>query len=102
MKTLPSDLLIGFLVFLIVDFYNNNSNTTTRSISYSNFLSDVKNGSVSSVQIRGNNILGKYNDGSNFSTYAPNDLNLIDKLEKNNIEIIAQPLEKTLQAYLMF
>ena len=29
-----------------------------------------------------------------FSTYAPNDLSLIDKLEKNNIEIIAQPLEK--------
>ena len=95
LKNLAIWLLIGFLVFLIVDFYNNNnSSTTTRSISYSNFLSDVKNGSVSSVQIRGNNILGKYNDGSNFSTYAPNDLNLIDKLEKNNIEIIAQPLEK--------
>ena len=75
LKNLAIWLLIGFLVFLIVDFYNNNnSNTTTRSISYSNFLSDVKNGSVSSVQIRGNNILGKYNDGSNFSTYAPNDL----------------------------
>ena len=34
---------------------------------------------------------------SSFSTYAPNDMNLIDKLEKNNIEIIAQPLEKILQ-----
>ena len=52
LKNLAIWLLIGFLVFLIVDFYNNNnSNTTTRSISYSNFLSDVKNGSVSSVQI---------------------------------------------------
>ena len=31
---------------------------------------------------------------ANFSTYSPNDLGLIDKLEKNNIEIIAQPLKK--------
>ena len=58
LKNLAIWLLIGFLVFLIVDFYNNkNSSTATRSISYSNFLSDVKNGSVSSVQISGNNIL---------------------------------------------
>ena len=76
-------------------FYNaNNTQVSTKNISYSSFLDDVKNGNVSSVQIRGNNILGKYNDGSSFTTYSPNDLGLIDKLEKNNIEIIAQPLEK--------
>ena len=33
-------------------------------------------------------------NGTLFSTYSPNDPSLIDKLEKNNIEIIAQPLEK--------
>ena len=95
LKNLAVWLLIGFLVFLIVDFYNsNNTQVNNKNISYSSFLDDVKNGNVSSVQIRGNNILGKYNDGSNFTTYSPNDLGLIDKLEKNNIEIIAQPLEK--------
>ena len=83
------------LGFLIVDFYNsNNTVNNIKPISYSNFLNDVKNGNVSSVQIQGNNITGRYNNGSNFSTYAPNDLGLIDKLEKNNIEIIAQPIEK--------
>ena len=96
LKNLAVWLLIGFLVFLIVDFYNaNNTQVKTQNISYSSFLDDVKDGNVSSVQIRGNNILGKYNDGSNFTTYSPNDLGLIDKLEKNNIEIIAQPLEKS-------
>ena len=95
LKNLAVWLLIGFLVFLIVDFYNaNNTQVSTKNISYSSFLDDVKNGNVSSVQIRGNNIVGKYNDGSSFTTYSPNDLGLIDKLEKNNIEIIAQPLEK--------
>ena len=96
LKNLAVWLLIGFLVFLIVDFYNaNNTQVSTKNISYSSFLDDVKNGNVSSVQIRGNNIVGKYNDGSSFTTYSPNDLGLIDKLEKNNIEIIAQPLEKS-------
>ena len=81
------DFVSGFLVFLIVDFYNaNNTQVSTKNISYSSFLDDVKNGNVSSVQIRGNNIVGKYNDGSSFTTYSPNDLGLIDKLEKNNIE----------------
>ncbi len=95
LKNLAVWLLIGFLVFLIIDFYKtNNTVQQSRVVSYSNFLSDVKNGNVSRVEIRGNNITGEYSNGTLFSTYSPNDLSLIDKLEKNNIEIIAQPLEK--------
>ena len=95
LKNLAVWLLIGFLVFLIIDFYKTNNNVQqSRVVSYSNFLSDVKNGNVSKVEIRGNNITGEYSNGTLFSTYSPNDLSLIDKLEKNNIEIIAQPLEK--------
>ena len=95
LKNLAVWLLIGFLVFLIIDFYKtNNSVQQSRVVSSSNFLSDVKNGNISRVEIRGNNITGEYSNGTLFSTYAPNDLSLIDKLEKNNIEIIAQPLEK--------
>ena len=46
-------LLIGFLVFLIVDFYQRNSNSQpTQPLSYSNFLTEVKNGNVSRVEIR--------------------------------------------------
>ena len=63
-------------------------------ISYSNFLSEIKNGNVSRVEIRGNNITGEYSNGSYFSTYSPNDLNLIEKLEKNGVEINALPLDK--------
>ena len=95
LKNLAVWLLIGFLVFLIIDFYKTNNTVQQSSVvSYSNFLSDVKNGNVSRVEIRGNNITGEYSNGTLFSTYSPNDLSLIDKLEKNNIEIIAQPLEK--------
>ena len=95
LKNLAIWLLIGFLVFLIIDFYKANE-TSQRSVpvSYSNFLTELNNGNISKVEIRGNNIKGEYSNGSMFTTYAPNDLNLIEKLEKNNVEINALPLDK--------
>ncbi len=95
LKNVAIWLLIGFLVFLIIDFYKSNDvSQRTSPISYSNFLTELQNGNVSRVEIRGNNIKGEYSNGSLFSTYAPNDMSLIEKLEKNNVEIIALPLDK--------
>ncbi len=94
LKNLAVWLLIGFLVFLVIDFYQANGNSqSSQPISYSNFLSEVKNGNVSRVEIRGNNIKGELNNGSFFSTYSPNDQGLISRLEQGSVEIIAKPLE---------
>ena len=94
LKNLAVWLLIGFLVFLVVDFYQGNSpSKTSQPLSYSNFLTEVKNGNVSRVEIRGNNIKGELNNGSVFTTYSPNDQGLISRLEKSSVEIIALPLE---------
>ena len=94
LKNLAVWLLIGFLVFLVIDFYQSNGeNQSTQPLSYSNFLNEVKNGNVSRVEIRGNNIKGELNNGSIFSTYSPNDQGLISRLEQGNVEIIAKPLE---------
>ena len=65
----------------------------SQPLSYSNFLTEVKNGNVSRVEIRGNNIKGELNNGSVFTTYSPNDQGLISRLEKSSVEIIALPLE---------
>ena len=94
LKNLAVWLLIGFVVFLVVDFYQGGSpNKTTQPLSYSNFLTEVKNGNVNRVEIRGNNIKGELNNGSVFTTYSPNDQGLISRLEKSSVEIIALPLE---------
>jgi cell division protease FtsH len=93
-KNLAVWLLIGFLVFLVVDFYQGSKpSQQTQPLSYSNFLTEVKNGNVSRVEIRGNNIKGELNNGSIFTTYSPNDQGLISRLEKSSVEIIALPLE---------
>ena len=47
---------------------------------YFQILTSVDNGEVVRVEIQGNNIKGVLSNGNNFSTYAPNDPNLIEKL----------------------
>ena len=94
LKNIAVWALIGFLLFLILDFFQaGNKPSSSNNVSYSQFLSEVNNGSIISVEIRGKNITGKYSNGGSFVTYSPGDLNLIDKLQKSNIEIIAFPLD---------
>ena len=46
------------------------------------------------MEIQGNNIKGIYSNGKNFSTYAPNDPNLIEKLSDKGVSISAAPLDE--------
>ena len=53
-KNLAVWLLIGFLVFLIVDFYQGSKpSQSTQPLSYSNFLTEVKNGKTSAADGHG-------------------------------------------------
>ena len=51
-------------------------------IIFSDFLVSVDKGEVLKVEIQGNNIKGVYSNGNTFSTYSPNDPNLIEKLSE--------------------
>ena len=62
-------------------------------IIFSEFLTSVEDGEVLKVEIQGNNIKGVYSNGNNFSTYAPNDPNLIEKLSDKG-KISAAPTEE--------
>ena len=60
-------------------------------IPFSDFLTEVTNGQVREVTIKGNSITGLYADGRGFTTYAPNDPNLVEKLTKRGVVINALP-----------
>ncbi|MFT7414092.1 MAG: cell division protease FtsH [Methylophagaceae bacterium] len=65
-------------------------------IDYSTFISDVKNGAVSAVDIQGKTITGKLTDGSEFTTYSPEyDAGLMGDLLDNGVSIQAKPAEQT-------
>jgi cell division protease FtsH len=68
---------------------------TTDEMSYSDFLADVRNGSVTEVHIQsdasGHMIRGRFANGSEFVTRGPQDPKLVDELLENDVEIIAEP-----------
>ena len=89
----------GIIVFLTIGLYNMFKNPQSNirggnQIIFSDFLNSVENGEVLKVEIQGNNIKGTYSNGNSFSTYAPNDPNLIEKLSEKGVSISAAPLEE--------
>ena len=87
----------AIIVFLTIGLYNMFKNPQSNiskknSINFSEFLTEVDNGRVVQVEIKGNNINGVLSDGNNFTTYAPNDPNLIEKLSSKGVAISAAPL----------
>jgi len=56
-------------------------------ISYSDFIEDVRNNVVTEVVINGNDVEGKRNNGTRFSTYNPNDMRMIDELLEYGVKI---------------
>ena len=89
----------GIIVFLTIGLYNMFKNPQSNirggnQIIFSDFLNSVENGEVLKVEIQGNNIKGVYSNGNSFSTYAPNDPNLIEKLSEKGVSISAAPIEE--------
>ena len=90
----------GIIVFLTIGLYNmfknpsTNLNNSVSKVNFSTFLNEVENGRVVQVEIKGNNINGVLSDGNKFSTYSPNDPNLIEKLSDKGVSISAAPLDE--------
>ena len=67
---------------------------------FSEFLTEVDNGRVVRVEIQGKNIKGVLSNGNQFTTYAPEDPNLIQKLSDKGVSISASPLEEKMPSLL--
>ena len=95
----------AIIVFLTIGLYNMFKNpqgsiAKNNNIIFSEFLSEVENGRVVEVEIQGNNIKGVMADGKIFTTYSPNDPNLIEKLSDKGVSISASPLEEKMPSIL--
>jgi cell division protease FtsH len=86
------------IAIVLMSVFNNfgPQSSSSNNMDYSTFISNVKNGAVSNVEIQGRTIEGKLTDGSNFTTYSPDyDPGLIGDLLDNGVSIQAEPVEKT-------
>ena len=88
-------IIAVLLVGLFQLFQKPTQSRVGNEISYSEFLNAVDSKSVEEVVIQGNRLTGKYRDnGTAFSTYAPADTNLVDKLQAGGVKIKARPTEE--------
>ena len=94
-KNLTLWIIIGILLVALFNLFQNSpSRSTLSSLAFSDFLTEVEGGRVVEVTIEGNTIQGKFNDGRSFSTYAPNDPGLVDRLRESGVRISALPPEE--------
>ena len=77
--------------------------SSTQTLPYSEFLAKVDEGSVTQVEIRGQEILGKLANDKPFTTYNPNDPELVKTLRAKGVHFDAKPEEgRSLIAAILF
>jgi cell division protease FtsH len=85
-------VIIGLVLIALFNlFQNTGTRTVGHDVAYSRFISDVDQGRVRDVTIAGQQITGTYSDGSSFQTFAPDDPDLVKKLEDRGVSIAAKP-----------
>ncbi len=82
-------LLIIMVIIWMFDTYTD-KNAKPVELSYTNFMQHVQDEEIKQVKIVDNVISGKLKDGKEFSTVAPNDSKLVEKLEKKKVDIKAE------------
>lgn len=91
-KNLALWLVISLLMIMLFNMMTQKE-PEQRTINYSNFLSAVADGRILEVTIQGQQIEGKFDDGTAFKTHAPTDVELIPELKERGIVIEAKPVE---------
>jgi len=99
LKTLIIWILIAVVLLAVFNSFTSSS-SKTQAIAYSNFLTDVQEGSITDITFDGRSITGSLSSGEKFSTYSPLTTDfapLVDSLRKNNanVKIEAKPPEQT-------
>ena len=93
-KNLALWLVISLMMILMYNAIFNNKKPAQDKLNYSDFITAVDAGKVSSVTIQGNDLSGKYTDGKEFKTYKPSDAKLSDTLLTKKIKVDAKPEEE--------
>jgi len=97
-------MMWSVIVLLIVGLFqlyqNPKQSIMSDKIPFSSFLTNLEEGRVMKVEIKGNEIKGVLSDDTVFNTYAPNDPNLVEKLSSKGVDITASPQDDKMPSLL--
>ena len=95
MKGFIKGLLIWIIIFFIVatlyHIFSLNKSQTVKNITFSEFLTSLKEGRISEVTIKNEDIRGKFSNGELFKTFAPYDWELVKILTEKNVKVEVVP-----------
>jgi len=87
--------LVLALVFVGIFSVFNKQYRREPEIIFSEFMGAVERGDVREVVIQGYNIQGKYKNGEQFRTFAPDDPELVKSLRDKGVKIAAKPEDES-------
>jgi cell division protease FtsH len=88
-------VIVGLLLIAVFNLFQSPGSREPQSqLAFSEFNANIERGQVADVTIQGNNIKGHFSDGRAFSTYMPNDPQLVERLTKQGVRISAVPTEE--------
>ncbi|MEW5733537.1 MAG: ATP-dependent zinc metalloprotease FtsH [Thermodesulfobacteriota bacterium] len=90
MKSLLPWLAFFLVVYMLVQLLGGEGKKPTE-VSYSNFVTMVKQGQVQDVEIQGQKIIGRDKNKGTFTTYAPEDKDMVGILRSAEVTINAKP-----------
>ncbi|MFP4284370.1 MAG: ATP-dependent zinc metalloprotease FtsH [Desulfovermiculus sp.] len=88
-------ILWATISLVMVALFNmfNTPQAERNQISYTEFRSLVADGRVAEVQIQGKKVTGETRDNKRFSTYSPDDPDLVQTLMNKDVQVTAKPSE---------
>ncbi|MGK7865161.1 ATP-dependent zinc metalloprotease FtsH [Falsiroseomonas sp. E2-1-a4] len=89
-------VIVALLLVALFNLFqpsNGGGNRAAQQVAYSDFLNEVNAGQVRDVTIQGRTVTGQLNDGRSFSTFTPEDPQLVSRLTERGVRVVARPEE---------
>ena len=91
-KRIALGLGLALLLFVIFSVFSKQYGRAPEIV-FSEFTAAAERGDVAEVVIQGQTIQGKYKNGEQFRTFAPDDPELVKSLRAKNVKIAAKPAD---------
>jgi cell division protease FtsH len=89
-------VVLFLLILALFNLFSGGQSTmSSRSISYSEFVSAVDRGEVSSVTLDGERVMFRGSDGQDYVTIRPTGADITDRLIERNVTVNARPQEQS-------
>ncbi|MFH5924506.1 ATP-dependent zinc metalloprotease FtsH [Roseomonas xinghualingensis] len=88
-------VIVALLLVALFNLFQPSGTTSNRGaqVAYSDFLNEVQQGHVRDATIQGRVVSGTLQDGRSFSTYTPEDPQLVQRLTEKGVRVVARPEE---------